>query len=338
MKLVLGILQADDVLGNLVEDHGEYPLMFERLLRAANSNPQLQLEFVTYKVNKGIYPADIDEVDAYIMTGSKSSVYEQTPWVLELGKFVRSLHQRQKKFIGICFGHQMVAQALGGETRPAENGWSLGTKQTTPQRNAKPEAQPDLLAGKSFKLIYSHQDQVVVPAPGTEILASTRQLPYRRYPSGQAYFDLSGPSGILSPTTAAHSTSCDARPIRSETYAGGHGLPRPGCADQDWVARLMIDFCLGPSVGLVTVNHYSLQAAVCWKVVVDWLVLGAAVVPDRDAVCLPGKAAGKLCGGVVLVQEGSRIALLSAAGQPSNMGGEQTGLQRSLFCRSPDGF
>ena len=192
MKLVLGILQADDVLGNLVEDHGEYPLMFERLLRAANSNPQLQLEFVTYKVNKGIYPADIDEVDAYIMTGSKSSVYEQTPWVLELGKFVRSLHQRQKKFIGICFGHQMVAQALGGETRPAENGWSLGTKQTTPQRNAKPEAQPDLLAGKSFKLIYSHQDQVTLPAPCSTLLASTDICPVAMTAIGEHILSFQG--------------------------------------------------------------------------------------------------------------------------------------------------
>ena len=115
MKLTLGILQVDDVLSDLVEDHGEYPFMFERLLRSANNNPQLQLEFVTYKANRGIYPQNIDEVDAYIMTGSKSSVYEDTPWVLRLAEFVRTLHQQQKKFIGICFGHQMVAQALGGE-------------------------------------------------------------------------------------------------------------------------------------------------------------------------------------------------------------------------------
>ena len=98
MKLTLGILKTDDVLSELAADYGEYPLMFERLLQVANTDPQLQLEFVTYQVNKGIYPAELDEVDAFLMTGSKSSVYAQIPWVTKLTEFVRTLHRHKKKF------------------------------------------------------------------------------------------------------------------------------------------------------------------------------------------------------------------------------------------------
>lgn len=238
MKLTLGILQVDDVLSDLVEDHGEYPFMFERLLRSANNNPQLQLEFVTYKANRGIYPQNIDEVDAYIMTGSKSSAYEDTPWVLRLAEFVRTLHQQQKKFIGICFGHQMVAQALGGEVSLAQTGWSLGVKQTIPN----PAADSCLWRGQSFNLIYSHQDQVVVPAPGTEILASTDSCPIAATRLGKHILTFQGhPEFFPDYSRALYQLR---RPVYpSETYVAAMASLEQS-ADQDWVAKLMIDFCL----------------------------------------------------------------------------------------------
>jgi GMP synthase-like glutamine amidotransferase len=138
----------------------------------------------------------------------------------------------------------MVAQALGGETRPAENGWSLGTKQTTPQRNAKPEAQPDLLAGKSFKLIYSHQDQVVVPAPGTVILASTNSCPIAATSLGKHILTFQGhPEFFADYSRALYQFRRPAYP--PETYAAAMASLDQD-ADQDWVAKLMIDFCLAP--------------------------------------------------------------------------------------------
>ena len=108
----LGILKTDAVRPEWVPEFGEYPDMFMALL--AREDPQL--EFAVYDVEQGIYPQDIDEVDAYLITGSKSSVYEDKPWIQELMEFVRVLDRRRKKIVGICFGHQLVAQALGGRT------------------------------------------------------------------------------------------------------------------------------------------------------------------------------------------------------------------------------
>jgi GMP synthase-like glutamine amidotransferase len=84
------------------------------------------LEFVVYDVEGGQYPADVDEVDAYLITGSKSSVYEDKPWIHRLIEFVQELHRRDKKLVGICFGHQLVAQALGGRTGKSPKGWGVG--------------------------------------------------------------------------------------------------------------------------------------------------------------------------------------------------------------------
>ena len=93
----LGILKADAVRPEWVPEFGEYPDMFIALL--AQEDPDL--EYVVYDVERGQFPTDIDEVDAYLITGSKSGVYEDKPWITELMAFVRELHRRHKKLVGI---------------------------------------------------------------------------------------------------------------------------------------------------------------------------------------------------------------------------------------------
>ena len=111
----LGILNTDAVKPEFAQKYGEYPDMFAEILIA--TDPQLKL--VTYEVVEGEYPADINEVDGYLITGSKLSAYDDVPWINDLKDFVRVLNETKKKVIGICFGHQLVAEALGGKTEPA---------------------------------------------------------------------------------------------------------------------------------------------------------------------------------------------------------------------------
>ena len=95
----LGILKTDTVRPEWVPEFGEYPDMFVDLLGQADPD----LQFQVYDVENGEYPADIDEVDAYLITGSKSSVYDDKPWIGELMDFVRQLDQRRKKTGGDLF-------------------------------------------------------------------------------------------------------------------------------------------------------------------------------------------------------------------------------------------
>ena len=164
-RMKLGILKTDQVRPEWVPEFGEYPGMFVALLEQADPS----LEFRIYDVEQGEYPQDIDEVDAYLITGSKSSVYDDKPWIAVLMDFVRALDTRRKKLVGICFGHQLVAQALGGKTEKSAKGWGVGLHthnfSTTPAWYGEGSAALDILV--------SHQDQVVTPASGAQVLASS---------------------------------------------------------------------------------------------------------------------------------------------------------------------
>jgi GMP synthase-like glutamine amidotransferase len=161
----LGILKTDAVRPEWVNEFGEYPDMFIRLLGRVDPS----LEFHVYDVQLGEYPADIDEVDAYLITGSKSSVYDDEPWIATLMDFVRELDRRRKKLVGICFGHQLVAHALGGKTEKSAKGWGVGlhTHRFTevPDWHDNEEAE--------FDILVSHQEPVVSNAAHAKVLASS---------------------------------------------------------------------------------------------------------------------------------------------------------------------
>jgi GMP synthase-like glutamine amidotransferase len=161
----LGILKADTVRPEWVPAFGEYPDMFIALLGQVDPD----LEFTVYDVEQGQYPTDIDEVDGYLMTGSKSSAYDDKPWITTLMEFVRELHRRRKKLVGICFGHQLIAQALGGKVEKSPKGWGVGLHthsfNTVPTWFDQGAADLDILV--------SHQDQVLEVAAEAQVLAGS---------------------------------------------------------------------------------------------------------------------------------------------------------------------
>ena len=161
----LGILKTDAVRPQWVPEFGEYPDMFTALLGRLDPS----LEFTVFDVEQGEYPADPDEVDAYLITGSKSSVYDDKPWIADLEDFVRDLAARKKKLVGICFGHQLVAQALGGKTEKSPKGWGVGLHSHIFSK--KPDWHDQ--GSSSFDILVTHQDQVVELAKDAEVLAGS---------------------------------------------------------------------------------------------------------------------------------------------------------------------
>jgi GMP synthase-like glutamine amidotransferase len=231
----IGILKTDTVREHLVDEFGEYPDMFVSLLRGADPS----LEFIVYDVLRGEYPADLDEVDAYLMTGSKFSVYEDEPWIHRLTDFMRELHQRSKKFLGICFGHQMVAHALGGKTEKSAKGWGVGAHAAT--FNSEPEWHDG--GAQDFYLLVSHQDQVVEPAPGTKVLAGSDFCENAVCQLGEHILTFQGHPEFIAGYTE-NILNMRREVIGEDTYHSGMASLSTEL-DRERVARWMVDFLRG---------------------------------------------------------------------------------------------
>jgi GMP synthase-like glutamine amidotransferase len=163
----IGILRTGAPPGDLEARFGPYDGMFARLL-----GPDFALR--TWDVERGELPERADALPAYLITGSPAGVYEPLPRIPPLFDFLRRARD-EAKLVGICFGHQAMAEAFGGRVEKSERGWGAGL-QDYDLRAAAPwmgEAPPERIA-----IPVSHQDQVVVPPPGARLLAGNLFAPY----------------------------------------------------------------------------------------------------------------------------------------------------------------
>ena len=181
----IGILKTDAVRPEWVPAFGEYPDMFERLVRGADSSAR----FTTWDVEAGIHPSEgeIDLVDGFIITGSKSSVYDDKSWIRDLEGLIRALHAKRKKMVGICFGHQIIAKALGGLVSKSEKGWGVGIHTYELDKATFDGAQ-----SRQLKLLVSHQDQVYELPPGARNVVSNAHCENAGFVMGDHIFTLQG--------------------------------------------------------------------------------------------------------------------------------------------------
>ena len=181
----IGILKTDAVRPEWVPEFGEYPDMFKRLLLNADTS----VSFVVWDVEESVHPTDSDiaAVDGFIITGSKSSVYDDKQWIRDLEVLIQKLHARRKKMVGICFGHQIIAKALGGLVLKSDKGWGIGIHTYELDKVPFEKAQSGQL-----KLVVSHQDQVHELPPGARNVVSNAHCENAGFLIGDHIFTLQG--------------------------------------------------------------------------------------------------------------------------------------------------
>jgi GMP synthase (glutamine-hydrolysing) len=159
----VAILVAGQTLPEIIRRRGD----FERFIRTRAGTSRARWE--TYDLRDAAPLPGPRDADAFIMTGSSSSVTERAPWMLRAEELLRHIVAGRTPLLGICFGHQMIAQALGGEVRRNPLGREIGTVRLTRT------ADDALFAGtpRSFDVHETHVDAVVRLPAGAQVLATT---------------------------------------------------------------------------------------------------------------------------------------------------------------------
>lgn len=150
----IGILETGRPLGVLKDKHGAFPDMMHRLLRGQG------FTFETFAVLDDRFPASVTECDGWLITGSRNSAYDEESWIRRLEQFLRDAYAADVPIVGICFGHQVLAKALGGKVEKAPQGWGVGPTEYD-------------FGGCATVINAWHQDQVTeIPAGATRIATS----------------------------------------------------------------------------------------------------------------------------------------------------------------------
>jgi GMP synthase (glutamine-hydrolysing) len=152
----IGILETGDVAESLRVPHEDYTKMFGHLLDGHG------FEFVAYRTYLGELPDSPGDCDGWLITGSRHGVYDDLPWIAPLEEFVRAVYAAKIPLVGICFGHQIMAQALGGKVVKSDKGWGAGVQR---YRSAE--------TGGEIAVLASHQDQVVEKPADAKVIASS---------------------------------------------------------------------------------------------------------------------------------------------------------------------
>jgi len=160
----LAILETGRPPGDLDRQFGDYPAMFADLLGDG-------FEVETFDVQAGQLPTDGH--DAVLITGSPAGVYDPLPWIEPLMEFIRRATGR--KMVGVCFGHQIMAEALGGRVEKWDKGWGAGLHRYAITRR---EPWMDGDAAAQVAIPASHQDQVILQPPNTQVVAASDFTPY----------------------------------------------------------------------------------------------------------------------------------------------------------------
>ena len=225
----VGLLECDEVSGRFAQVSGGYREMFAALIPEAR--------FRYYRAHEGNLPATAQECEAWICTGSRYSAYDTMPWISDLLQLIREIEKSRVPFVGICFGHQMLAQALGGEVAKAQSGWGVGV---LPMEivSSEPWMQPPRA---EVRIQHMHQDQVQRLPAGSVVLGRSAHCEVGMFRVGATMLGIEGhpefPADFAEALIRARRQSIGA--ATSEAALKTVRAPNDGPLVGRWIARFL---------------------------------------------------------------------------------------------------
>ena len=173
------LLICDHVNHDLKETHGDYVEIFNNLLPGIVMEP--------FFVIDNEFP-EVEEYDVFVSTGSRYSVYDDIPWIVRLRELTREVYESNKKFIGVCFGHQLIAESLGGKVEKQEGGFLIGIHSFEVTKHLhwmKPIVD-------EYKVLMLCQDQISILPMDSTVLAKSDECPIGMYTVGRNFLGIQG--------------------------------------------------------------------------------------------------------------------------------------------------
>lgn len=235
--MLLGILECGRNKPEWLADHGGFADWFPSLLAPSDPN----LSYAVWRADQGEFPASVEQCDAWLLTGSPKSVYENLSWQIALSDFV-NLAREKRPIVGICYGHQHLHHALGGRVE-LRSDWGVGVE------SYPICSQPDWLggdfevgaAGGAFELIALHRDHVVDPAPNTKVLAASAESPFAVTQIGENILTFQ-PHPEMKPEQASLIYDLHRVDMGEDHYVkavASLGKPRSERRAADWIVRFV---------------------------------------------------------------------------------------------------
>ncbi|KAF5813993.1 putative glutamine amidotransferase [Helianthus annuus] len=145
-----------------------------------------------YRVCNGHFPSDeeIELYDGFVITGSCNDAHGNDVWICKLLVLLNKLDSLNKKVLGICFGHQILARSLGGKVTRAASGWDIGVR--TVHFSTSMKTSINLKLPARLSLIECHQDEVRELPPKVEVLASSDKTKVEMFRYGDRIMGVQG--------------------------------------------------------------------------------------------------------------------------------------------------
>ena len=162
----IGLLLVGHIDAGSLHIGGDYPELYAGILNRHN------IELTTYRCDEGQMPTSLSEQDGWLCSPSRLSVYDDIDWLRDVEQLLRDMVATETPYVGICFGHQLMAQALGATVAKADYGWGIGAKHydiVAPQ--------PWMDSSDQIVLAASHQDQVQSLPNDAQLLATADYCP-----------------------------------------------------------------------------------------------------------------------------------------------------------------
>ncbi|MGN1376658.1 MAG: hypothetical protein ACI4V5_08885 [Prevotella sp.] len=173
MSTKINIILCDTFPGLLPPSIPSYVSMFTTLFDSVCNNA----EYHVYEAMNGHLPTTLGQHELYVITGCNLSAYDDIAWIRQLSSWIKEADKARIKLAGICFGHQIIAHALGGRVERAANGWGVGIREAV----VTDKMAQQMLGKGVMRMLYNHHDQVVKLPEKATLIASSDFCPIESF-------------------------------------------------------------------------------------------------------------------------------------------------------------